>query len=53
MADLLDVQCPEAEASGFGRPATGNLDVEDLEGFQQVQDGAVIDRQRVGGRLTP
>ena len=53
VADLEDRQGPEAELAGRRRSAARQLHLEHLEGFQQVQDGAVIDRDRLAGRVLP
>ena len=34
-------------------PPARQPDLEHLEGFQQVQNGAVIDRDRLAGRVLP
>ena len=44
--DLEDRQGTEAELAGSGWAPTREFDLEHLEGVQQVQDGAVIDRDR-------
>ena len=53
VANLFNVQRPEAESPGLRRTATGHLDLKKLEGFQQVQDCPVVDRQRIGQRVPP
>ncbi len=49
MADLLDVERPEAEPAGLAL----HLHLEHLERVEQVQHRAVVDRQRVGRRVSP
>ena len=51
--DLEDRQGTEAELAGRGWSPARQPDLEHLEGFQQVQHGAVIDRDRLAGRVLP
>ena len=53
MSDLEDRQSTEAELARRGWSPAWQLDLEHLKGFQQVQHGAVIDRDRLAGRLLP
>ena len=53
VADLLDVQGAEGEAARLGWAAARHFHLQDLQRFEQVQHGAVVDRQRLGGRLAP
>src|SRR3989442_12544411 len=53
VADLLDVQGAEGETALLGRSATRHFDLQELQGFEQVQHGAVVDQERLGGRLLP
>jgi hypothetical protein len=53
VADLFDVQGAEGEAAGFGGATARDLHLEELEGLQEVEHGAVMDRQRLGGRCQP
>ena len=46
-------QRPEAELAGRGRSPARQPDLEHLEGFEQVQHRAVVDRQRLAGRVLP
>ncbi len=49
VADLLDVERAEAERRAL-RCRAGTLHLEQLERVEHVQHGAVVDRQRTGGR---
>ena len=51
MPDLLDIEGTEAETARFGLTAEANL--EQLQRFEQMQDGAVIDLQRIRRRIAP
>jgi len=51
VADLLDVEGAEAEPPRL-RPA-GGLDLQPLQGVEQMQHDAVVDGQRVGRRGAP
>ncbi len=46
--DLLDVQGAEAEPARLGRAAARHPDLQHLQRVQQVQHGAIVDRQRPG-----
>ena len=52
MADLLNVEGTERQAAWLRRPSR-HLHLEYLQRFQQVQHGAVINRQWLGLRRLP
>ena len=53
VADLFDVQGTETQPPRFSRPTARNFDLQGLEGFQQMQDGAVVDGQRIARHFSP
>lgn len=52
VADLFDIQRPEAELAPLAS-AAGHGHFQELQGLQQMQDGAVVDGQRFGGVPLP
>ena len=53
VADLLDVQRPEADPPGLGGAAARHPHLQELQRFEQVQHRAVVHRQRLGLGLPP
>jgi hypothetical protein len=53
VADLFDVEGAEGDAPRFRGAAAWDAHSEELEGFEQVEDHAVVHRQRVGRGIAP
>ncbi|WP_205704007.1 hypothetical protein [Candidatus Chloroploca sp. Khr17] len=53
VADLLDVEGTEGEPPRLGGAAARNFHPQDLECLEQVEDGAVVDRQWVRRHIDP
>src|SRR5437762_13495710 len=51
--DLLDIQGAKREAPPLGWASSRHFHLQELQGFQQMQHGPVVDRQGFGRRLLP